>query len=526
MDTDMMPPGVLAPEDEEDRRQPVMPPYLGAGRARPDIFAGASAQPVMPPFVGPRQPVEELAPAAPRAQGPTMPPMPIGPPKPQPLASQQAAQTMPPYQPGPQMQRYQELAATGQPQLGGWRKVLDTIGSLFPIGRAIETEIPGTPQNYNAKLNQAAVRAAKEQQFSAEAQRQTGDQQKQQQVSEQTPEWRRNYIAQHPDEFSDLTDFEKSDFILSGKFPQREPTQPQPRTENLQQGYADAIRDAIQNNRDPNTDPHVQAWKAAIAGEAKPPKHSAGEVKLDEGIPTGIYGEGDKLYRANDPNMPPELKAALTDAVGAHSQKVKEGLDQATAGRAVLAGSRAVNMITPDGQMVAVNGEDLPRFMRENPGAVEAGAGASVPAMGQQALINDIRTSAENVSKNLNVLDRKGFDYAKLAAALADPNTTSEAYLQAIPRGSLDDKGQQFVADLFNLREQAMAMRAVLKAGQGSEDMRRAILQTLPGIASGSSGFGKKQLDNLLGVLARVEKGVPKVPQRGGGTNNLPPGWK
>lgn len=250
------------------------------------------------------------------------------------------------------------------------------------------------------------------------------------------------------------------------------------------------------------------------AGRTKPAKHSPGEVKFDEGIPTGVYGDQDKLWRANDPAMPPELKAALGDAQGAHKQKFGEQQQIAREGRAVLAGSKAVNMITADGRLQAVNGEDLPRFMRENPGAVEAGAGAGTQAMGKQALINDIRESAKNVGKNLAVLDRQGFDRAKLASALADPNTTVGAYLQAIPRGSLDEQGQQFVSDLFNLREQAMAMRSVLGAGQGSEDMRRAILQTLPGVGSGSSGFGKKQLDNLIAVLGRLERGVPQTPMR------------
>jgi len=147
----------------------------------------------------------------------------------------------------------------------------------------------------------------------------------------------------------------------------------------------------------------------------------------------------------------------------------------------------------------------------------QSGGEKSLP---KEALINDIRVSAENVKKNLAVLDSSGFDRVKLAAALADPNSTAQSYLQAIPRGSLDENSQQFVADLFNLREQAMAMRSVLGAGQGSEDMRRAILSTLPGVASPSQKFGAKQIDNLIAVLNRVERGVPQVPlapERGGG---------
>lgn len=64
---------------------------------------------------------------------------------------------------GPQQKAYEDLSAKGEPKLTGWKNVLDKIGQFLPFGKAIEREIGGTPQNYDAKLNQAALRAAKEQ---------------------------------------------------------------------------------------------------------------------------------------------------------------------------------------------------------------------------------------------------------------------------------------------------------------------------------------------------------------------------
>lgn len=159
-------------------------------------------------------------------------------------------------------------------------------------------------------------------------------------------------------------------------------------------------------------------------------------------------------------------------------------------------GNRAVTVSAADA-------EDNPDRYRTQSG--------TVPALKQRALINDIRQSAEQVRKNVSVLDSSGLDRATLAASLADPSSTLTAYLQGVPRGALTDDQQQFVADLFNLREQAMAMRAVLGAGQGSDDLRRAVLQTLPGIASDSRLAGK-QIDNLEKVLGRLEQGIPNVP--------------
>jgi hypothetical protein len=275
---------------------------------------------------------------------------------------------------------------------------------------------------------------------------------------------------------------------------------------------------------------YLEAYGAVkqAAQDVKPPpkdKHSPGEVKLDEGIPTGIYGDADKLWRANDPAMPDNLKASLGDAVKAHGQKYKEDLAKQREGRAVLAGSHASTFVMPDGTLKTVTGDELPQFMKDNPQAVQTTPGATVQAMGRQALIGDIRRAANSVRTNLTVLDAGTFDRAKLAAALADPNSTAGAFLQSYPRAAEDDKTQQFISDLYSLREQAMAMRSVLGAGQGSEDLRRAILQTLPGVGSPSSKFGEKQINNLLAALDTLEKGVPKAPQRGGGTPpaNRPP---
>lgn len=70
---------------------------------------------------------------------------------------------MPAMQTGPQEKRYEELSAQQRPELKGWRKVLDVIGSMFPIGRTIESAIPGTPQNFDMKLALQAAKAQQEQ---------------------------------------------------------------------------------------------------------------------------------------------------------------------------------------------------------------------------------------------------------------------------------------------------------------------------------------------------------------------------
>lgn len=143
-----------------------------------------------------------------------------------------------------------------------------------------------------------------------------------------------------------------------------------------------------------------------------------------------------------------------------------------------------------------------------------ASASTAPQAMGRQALINDIRGGIQTTKQAAEKLD-KSFDAgsrALLAAGLADPTTTSMQFFQSIPRGSLTEAQENYIIQLFQLREQAMAMRSVLGAGQGSEDLRRAILSTIPGPGTPSASYALKQLDAFERVLGRLEKGVVTLP--------------
>lgn len=55
-----------------------------------------------------------------------------------------------------------------------------------------------------------------------------------------------------------------------------------PKNESPQQGYAQAIQDAITAGRNPADDPHVQAWKAAIDATQKQPNETFQEKTFDE----------------------------------------------------------------------------------------------------------------------------------------------------------------------------------------------------------------------------------------------------
>jgi len=82
----------------------------------------------------------------------------------------------------------------------------------------------------------------------------------------------------------------------------------QPKAENLQQGYAAAITDALSRGVDPTTDPHVQAWKAAVDASAKPPE---GEKPLGEESAQLNAGLQDR-YQVLHPGKPLPSEYQLT----------------------------------------------------------------------------------------------------------------------------------------------------------------------------------------------------------------------
>jgi hypothetical protein len=152
--------------------------------------------------------------------------------------------------------------------LGKIGHVLGQIGQIAgtAVAPGVVAAIPGTTLNRN--LREAGETAQLHQ---AEGEERAGEQEKRAESQEQraeeaakydTPEKRQDYMQKNPDLFKDLPDFERNDYVLSGKFPQREP--PAPKEANLQQGYSAAVQDAIKNGRDPASDPTVKQWADAI----------------------------------------------------------------------------------------------------------------------------------------------------------------------------------------------------------------------------------------------------------------------
>jgi hypothetical protein len=164
---------------------------------------------------------------------------------------------------------------------------------------------------------------------------------------------------------------------------------------------------------------------------------------------------------------------------------------------------------TTTGNLTNVSNLDI---MKDPSRYVEAGTGQKV--MTRSALIEDIRGNISQTRETIKNLDNDfdaGFK-TKLSFALRqnDPASAISAMINSEAATTLTEKQLDFLNSLNFLTENAMAMRSVLGAGQGSEDLRKAITNTLPGIMSPNKQYAQKQLDLFEKTLDRLKRGIPQ----------------
>lgn len=143
--------------------------------------------------------------------------------------------------------------------------------------------------------------------------------------------------------------------------------------------------------------------------------------------------------------------------------------------------------------------------------------GPSIPALRQTSLLEDIRGNVQQTRDSLNAMpDFDVMDKAKIALALRsrDPRSAISSLIASGAMGTLTPPQQDYLINVTNLIENAMAMRTVLGAGQGSEDLRNAIQAVIPGPTTPSREYAQKQLNTFEKTLNRLERGVPTVPLR------------
>jgi hypothetical protein len=178
-----------------------------------------------------------------------------------------------------------------------------------------------------------------------------------------------------------------------------------------------------------------------------------------------------------------------------------------------------------------VSADELNRANKEEPGRYLA-SGPGVQALNKENLMEDIRGGIQQVRsalENPNMPDFTAKQKVKIAVAMRerDPRSAVSSLITGGDIGTMTPEQEDYLIAHSILAEQAMAMRTVLGAGQGSQDLRSAITATFPGPTTPTKAYGIKQLDAFEKTVDRLERGIPNVPlkdiRNGGGNNNPTP---
>jgi hypothetical protein len=160
-------------------------------------------------------------------------------------------------------------------------------------------------------------------------------------------------------------------------------------------------------------------------------------------------------------------------------------------------------------------------------GVLPASEGMKI--MSKEAQFNDINFASQQMRKALNGLDEKfsPTQVALLTAAMKEEDPTiRNNEIGALVTQNLTEPQRDFVTWANQLNERAMSLRNLAGMGQGSEDLRDAVRNTLPGVRSGDRAMALKQLDAFDNLTANLRKGIPKgapPPPKKGNAPAAPP---
>jgi hypothetical protein len=220
-----------------------------------------------------------------------------------------------------------------------------------------------------------------------------------------------------------------------------------------------------------------------------------------------------KRYNEGDPANPPDVKA-MFDSMRATQADARKFQTQ-------LAGLRAAsyNASRPISSLDTANG-NAPAMVpfsdyQKYPGRYLPASEAD-KAIPRENLMQDIAGTSQLTRQAIMNLQEDFPEDMKAKVAAAMYAERPDQYIaQLFASGalaSLTPDQRQFMISAQQLAENAMAMRSILGAGQGAEDVRNAIRATLPSLLSPDRAYALAQLDAFDKTIARLHRGVPRVP--------------
>lgn len=214
-------------------------------------------------------------------------------------------------------------------------------------------------------------------------------------------------------------------------------------------------------------------------------------------------------YSKSDPNLPPEVQAMFRGHDEADAISKAYGIQLADERGKSFSFNRPMSVLD-----TKTNTYTFANFgqMQKEPGRYQP-SGPAAKALAQVNMMEDIaRTSRATRDAIGNLTEDFPKDMkVKIAVAMKsdNPDSALDELLSSAALGSLSSDQFAFLVATRQLAENAMAMRSILGAGQGSEDVRRAIQSTLPGLLSPDRQKAIMQLDQFDKTLEQLHRGIP-----------------
>jgi hypothetical protein len=276
--------------------------------------------------------------------------------------------------------------------------------------------------------------------------------------------------------------------------------------------------------------PFVDEKGAPIKGF---PKGKSGPLMIN-GKPGGVIRNGQPLT-PDSPNWTPQDAVQLANYLKTYG----EG-EEAKNKRIQLASQSRVEAYMKTRMYAAMDAQNgslvyiTPSQMSQNPGRY-APAGPAVQAKNRAGIFQEIDTATNFLNDAITKLPNDAFDPAarlQIAAALRspDPESAMHEFFTSDVAATLSEPQIEYVTTLKNMQESALALRSVAGLGQGSDKLRDAITQLLPGAGTPSKAYAIRQMKIFRSEVNALRTTVPTIgePGQGGGqtpnANQPPPG--
>lgn len=289
----------------------------------------------------------------------------------------------------------------------------------------------------------------------------------------------------------------------------------------------DILQSINQRTNDPNADP-AQILKDAETNYEKFIETTKPQKKDDVNLTKGTVTKYDEDGNAEDipifvngkinPVLMDRERTLVQSAITANQNKFdqqrqlqNERMEAYARTYAQMRGQTQQYSVidTSTGEPTMVNANTI----NQNPGRFVAG-GIGQQLKNREGVFQEIQYTSkqfENALGKMTDEDFKTLPRLQIAMALQsrDPNSSMSQFIGSEVGGTLTPAQIDYVTGLTSLAESALSLRSIAGMGQGSDTLRHAITSMLPGPATPSKAYARRQMSLFNGEVDALHKPIP-----------------